>query len=357
MGKHKPVRINHMNPSGHNKESSESSTSRNAKIPLVRSQSLLGQSDLESARAAGTELAFDPLQGGWVPAGCHNDMHGFRECRPAVSALQSLHPHNNEFIKNIPAVLQNSADEKLPSEWGKLGSLSELVAQSGPWIDELLEDYYEWGDIGLLNHLRTSILVRIASRARLKNAGTHRDKSLKIHFRPWSMDDLDQYQSYLSEPAMWEKIPDTMPDPFDRETAKMYLELSTRSDRHHVTAIECEGEVKGQIRLLFDPAQEPPEGLDCDLPPQRGAEISFWISRKFWGQGFMKHALNEFMQDAFKSHQLDFIYAWIHPLNPASVKAVENCGFVRDPWVEVPRLASASKIDGYRRFIALPAHS
>jgi RimJ/RimL family protein N-acetyltransferase len=55
------------------------------------------------------------------------------------------------------------------------------------------------------------------------------------------------------------------------------------------------------------------------------AEITYWIDKKFWGQGIATIALNDFM----KMEQTRPIYGHVAYDNYGSQKVLEKCGFVK----------------------------
>lgn len=55
------------------------------------------------------------------------------------------------------------------------------------------------------------------------------------------------------------------------------------------------------------------------------AEITYWIDRKFWGQGIDTSALNEFL----KMEQIRPIHGRVAFDNFGSQKVLEKCGFVK----------------------------
>lgn len=55
------------------------------------------------------------------------------------------------------------------------------------------------------------------------------------------------------------------------------------------------------------------------------AEITYWIDRKFWGQGIATSALNEFL----KMEQIRPIHGRVAFDNYGSQKVLEKCGFVK----------------------------
>ena len=55
------------------------------------------------------------------------------------------------------------------------------------------------------------------------------------------------------------------------------------------------------------------------------AEITYWIDRKFWGQGIATTALNNFL----KIEQIRPIYGRVAFDNYGSQKVLERCGFIK----------------------------
>jgi ribosomal-protein-alanine N-acetyltransferase len=55
------------------------------------------------------------------------------------------------------------------------------------------------------------------------------------------------------------------------------------------------------------------------------AEITYWIDKKFWGQGIATAALNEFL----KMEQVRPIYGRVAFDNYGSQRVLEKCGFVK----------------------------
>ena len=58
---------------------------------------------------------------------------------------------------------------------------------------------------------------------------------------------------------------------------------------------------------------------------ENDAEITYWIDRKFWGQGIATNALKKFLE----IEQIRPIYARVAFDNYGSQKVLEKCGFVK----------------------------
>lgn len=337
-----------MNTHDSSKKISESEKSSDRSIPF-RSDGILSQEELEIFTKKNTALSYDPLQAGWILKESRNDLIGFRECLPKKSNSSSfLESRRRDLLNGHMAEIQRAWIPELRRLRTILESnevsISEILLEATEAFDRLTNKEFESVEIELEDHFRTQLLCSLFATNRL----SQEFKSKHITFRNWEANDLEDYHSLLNQEEMWHWIPDAMPEPFTKEIARQFLDLAMRSGRHDVNAIEFKGELVGQIRLLHDPPSKI-EGF-LEKAPYRVAEISFWIGKPFWGQGIMKSALSSYMTELSRTKEWDAVYAWIHPGNVASAKAIENAGFVRDPWGLESRVASFMRIDGYHRF-------
>lgn len=65
----------------------------------------------------------------------------------------------------------------------------------------------------------------------------------------------------------------------------------------------------------------------------RHVEIGFALHRKYWGNGYMKEVLGEFIPFGFKAFSFHRIEANVDPRNIASVKLLEHFGFIREGYL------------------------
>ncbi|MGG0720516.1 GNAT family protein [Robertmurraya massiliosenegalensis] len=71
-------------------------------------------------------------------------------------------------------------------------------------------------------------------------------------------------------------------------------------------------------------------GFHNRVPQHYRTEIGFELSRKYWGQGIAREAINAIIQYGFEHMEIHRIEALIEPPNLPSQKLVENQGFVRE---------------------------
>lgn len=140
----------------------------------------------------------------------------------------------------------------------------------------------------------------------------------RVRLRPWRRDEAAVMRALLDDPEVWRYLPETYPDPLSAEMAADLIEVAAMERHHEVRAVEYGGGVVGQVRLLFDR-----HGAD-----RRGAEISYWLGRAYWGHGIGTALVREATEDAFARHAaLERIHARVHPDNPASAALLSRAGY------------------------------
>jgi ribosomal-protein-alanine N-acetyltransferase len=84
-------------------------------------------------------------------------------------------------------------------------------------------------------------------------------------------------------------------------------------------AIEVDGEAVGGIGLAI--------GADVH---RLGAEIGYWLGEAVWGRGIATAVVRTLTPWAFATFGLERIFAGVFSSNPASMRVLEKCGYVRE---------------------------
>lgn len=135
-------------------------------------------------------------------------------------------------------------------------------------------------------------------------------------FRRWTLDDLPIYRALLADPKVWAKMYEPYPDPLDDTLARQLIDLSN-SDHHEVLAVLRDGQIVGQVRMLFD--------------AHGSAEFSYWFGRAHWGKGLGSAIATIHSGRTFVQHpELTSIFAVVHPENLASRKVLRKAGYVEE---------------------------
>jgi len=143
-----------------------------------------------------------------------------------------------------------------------------------------------------------------------------------LSLRPWRTDEAGVLRGLLDDPEVWRHLPEDYPDPLTDEVAAELVAISLLEHHHEVRAVEVDGEVVGQVRLLFD-------GHGAD---RSGAEISYWLGRAHWGRGIGTKLVRHATETAFARHaSLERLTARVHPDNSASAAVLAKAGYAHGP--------------------------
>jgi RimJ/RimL family protein N-acetyltransferase len=135
-------------------------------------------------------------------------------------------------------------------------------------------------------------------------------------FRRWTVDDLPVYRALLDDPKVWAKMYEPYPDPLGEALARQLIDLSN-SDHHEVLAVLRDGQIVGQVRMLFD--------------ANDSAEFSYWFGRAHWGKGLGSAIVTIHSGRTFVQHpELTSIFAVVHPDNAASRKVLRKAGYIEE---------------------------
>jgi ribosomal-protein-alanine N-acetyltransferase len=135
--------------------------------------------------------------------------------------------------------------------------------------------------------------------------------------RPWTREDAAAIQRYADNRKIWINLRDIFPHPYTMENAHAFLGFVLKEDPRTTFAIASESEAIGCIGLRL--------GNDVH---RKTAELGYWLGEPFWARGIMSEAVTAFTRWAFEALDLKRIFAEPFENNTASVRVLENAGFV-----------------------------
>ena len=77
--------------------------------------------------------------------------------------------------------------------------------------------------------------------------------------------------------------------------------------------VDINGDAAGEIDLL--------------LEDKHKAKISYWLGKKYRGQGIMTKAVKLFTNYAFNKYKIKRIYGYVRTFNKPSLKVLKNAGY------------------------------
>ena len=140
---------------------------------------------------------------------------------------------------------------------------------------------------------------------------------MDIKLRKWNDADLDSLVKYANNINVAKWLKNDFPYPYTHEDGKKYLSMIANDNPVKEFAIEAKSEVIGSIGIF----------PRADIY-EKNAEIGYWLSEKYWGQGIMTKAIREIVDYGFHTFDIVRIYARPFSTNLGSQRSLEKAGFV-----------------------------
>ena len=137
--------------------------------------------------------------------------------------------------------------------------------------------------------------------------------------RPWRRNDLDSLVRHGNSRNVWLGVRDQFPHPYTREAGRTWIDAATSERPPTALAVEVGGEAAGGIGVV--------PGRDVN---RHTGEIGYWLGEALWNRGIATAAVRGFLPWAAETFDLHRIFAETFATNPASMRVLEKCGFVRE---------------------------
>ncbi|TSA31205.1 MAG: N-acetyltransferase [Porphyromonadaceae bacterium] len=141
--------------------------------------------------------------------------------------------------------------------------------------------------------------------------------SNRVTLRPWRENDLTSLVRHANNFNIWINLRDGFPHPYTEEAGRGWLKMAMNEATHLFLAIEVDGEAVGGIGATFK-----------DDVYRINAEIGYWLSEEYWGQGLVSNAVTLLVDYIYDKYPAILrIYADLFSHNPASARVLQKCGF------------------------------
>jgi ribosomal-protein-alanine N-acetyltransferase len=137
--------------------------------------------------------------------------------------------------------------------------------------------------------------------------------------RDWRESDRDSLLRFANNRRVWRNLKDRFPHPYTAADADAWLALSRAHPERAGWAIEVNSLAVGGIGLI------PGEDVHA-----RSAHIGYWLGEPYWGRGIMTDAVRAVSGHALSQLGCLRLEAPVYEWNPASMRVLEKCGFVRE---------------------------
>lgn len=131
--------------------------------------------------------------------------------------------------------------------------------------------------------------------------------------------DAESLAKYGNDKEIWLNMRNEFPYPFAIADAESLIDQARERENTVYVAIANDQEAVGIISLLIH------DDIRC-----HSGVLSYWLGRKFWGQGIATNAISTFTDYAFGTLGLIRVYAKVFSSNIGSIRALEKSGFHKE---------------------------
>jgi len=137
--------------------------------------------------------------------------------------------------------------------------------------------------------------------------------------RSWTSADRDSLLENANNRNVWRNLGEQFPYPYTRSAADRWFSYLDGMTEPTHWAIEVGGSAVGGI------------GVDLgELEYTKLARFGYWLGEQYWGRGIMTAAVRATSDFALRHFELVRLEAPVFEWNPASMRVLEKCGFVRE---------------------------
>lgn len=157
---------------------------------------------------------------------------------------------------------------------------------------------------------------------------------MKFKLRPWKSTDRESLTFHANNWNVSKNMSDLFPFPYTLEDADKFIKLVTKDNPTRFLAIDVDGKAVGGISI------HPQTDIQ-----RKNAELGYWLSEQFWGNGIISEAIPQMADYAFKSFDINRIFARPFGTNLASQRVLEKCGFILEARFEKTFIKNKELID------------
>ena len=157
----------------------------------------------------------------------------------------------------------------------------------------------------------------------------------KCLVRDWQPSDKAALLRHANNRNVWRNLAHRFPHPYTEADADAWLGLVAKGAGRTNWAIDIGGEAVGGIGV------DPGEGIYA-----KSGRFGYWLGEPFWGRGVMTAAVRATTSYIFDNLDLVRLEAPVFEWNPASMRVLEKCGFVREGILRRSIFKDGEIIDG-----------
>lgn len=139
---------------------------------------------------------------------------------------------------------------------------------------------------------------------------------MEFILRAWTSEDLDSLVKYANNFEIARNMTDQFPHPYTLAKGRSFIEHASTAKPTNIFAIEIEKKAVGAIGI------HPQSDIQ-----RKNAELGYWLAQPYWGNGIITKAIIQMTDYAFKTFDIQRIFARPFGTNIGSQKALEKAGY------------------------------
>jgi RimJ/RimL family protein N-acetyltransferase len=152
--------------------------------------------------------------------------------------------------------------------------------------------------------------------------------------RDWKRADKAALLRVANNRKVWRNLMHVFPHPYTDADADAWFDLLDKTTPRTHWAVEVDGSAAGGIGI------DRGEGVHA-----RTARFGYWLGEPYWGRGVMSAAARATADYVFEHFDVARLEAPVFEWNPASMRVLEKCGFVREAVLRRSILKDGELID------------
>jgi len=152
--------------------------------------------------------------------------------------------------------------------------------------------------------------------------------------REWAQSDKAALVRFANNRNVWRNLAHVFPHPYTDADADRWFSFLAQMPEPTSWAIEVDGLAVGSISVTLK------EGIYL-----KSAEFGYWLGEPYWGRGIMTEAVKAVSPYAMRRFGLIRLEAPVFEWNPASMRVLEKCGFVREGVLRASAVKDGQVID------------
>lgn len=152
--------------------------------------------------------------------------------------------------------------------------------------------------------------------------------------REWAPNDKAALVRFANNRNIWRNLAHVFPHPYTDADADGWFSFLAGMPEPTSWAIEVDGLAVGSIGVTLR------EGIYI-----KSAEFGYWLAEPYWGRGIMTDAVKAASRYAMRRFELIRLESPVFEWNPASMRVLEKCGFVREGVLRASAVKDGQVID------------